>query len=155
MGQFVTEKGVFPPLTRWPPYRHSERSWNARKHVRGISHTCRYPYWFRGCVAADLFHWLFLSSVFRGVLLSRGLKIKRNDNGLIFRELALHTNYQGSLNAVVLDYHRLFCGSVIFGKTRRTNTRGDTLLNRFESWKLGAMKSTRDRREEQKSEYHV
>lgn len=26
-------------------------------------------------------------------------------------------------------------------KTRRTNTRGDTPLNRFESWKLRAMKS--------------
>lgn len=82
MGQFVTEKGVFPPLTRWPSYRRGERSLNAREHVRGISQTCRYPYWFRGCVAADLFHWLFLSSIFRGALLSRGLKIKKNDNSL-------------------------------------------------------------------------
>lgn len=103
-------EGCFSPSTRWPPYGHGERSRNAREHVRGISQTCRYPYWFRGCVVADLFHWLFLSSISRGTLLSRGLKMKKIDGLFSFlsRDFELHrANY-----LLMPLFYWLFWGSV-------------------------------------------
>lgn len=153
MGQFVTEKdSLFTPDTLTTP--QTRRKVPKRTRARAGQDPIRVGIHIDFGDAQPPTSFTGSFSPRYSALLSRGLKIKRNDDGLIFREFTLHANCRGSLNAVVLDYHRLFCGTVILvncENAEKDETRGDASLDCFFE---SDMKLARDCRRT-KSENHV
>lgn len=119
-----------------------------------ISHTCRYPYWFRGRVVADLFHWFSLFPLHPSFSLSLTLSFwyfvtllyHEGSNKERWRKLNLSSCYMPTTRDLLTPLFAITTiGIDLWKRVSSRNTRGRT--NKIQMYAFNSFRVHRKRPE--------